>query len=82
MPPTMRLGARARLAWHIVDSLKDFWSSDLNRATVELVDPQQGQVVVDTLLELFRSAGLTDPTSTYRTLAATPATVITTSKPA
>ncbi len=38
---------RARLAWHIAGSLTDFWSSDLNRAAVELVDPQPGEVVLD-----------------------------------
>lgn len=47
MTATIRLGARARLGWHIVDSFKDFWSSDLNRTTVQLVDPRAGEVVVD-----------------------------------
>ncbi len=48
MTPTIRLPlGRARLARHMAGSLKDFWSSDLNRATVELVDPQPGEVVVD-----------------------------------
>lgn len=47
MPSTIRLAANARLVWHLAGSLKDFWSSDLNRATVELVAPQPGEVVVD-----------------------------------
>jgi SAM-dependent methyltransferase len=47
MNRTARLADHARLAWHVGASLKDFWSSDLNRATVELVDPQPGEVVVD-----------------------------------
>lgn len=38
---------RGRLAWHLAASLKDFWSSDLNRATVDLVDPRPGEVVLD-----------------------------------
>lgn len=42
-----RLTDQARLAWHLGRSLPEFWSSDLNRATVELVDPQPGEVVVD-----------------------------------
>ncbi len=44
-PPN--LTTHARLVWHLGGSLKDFWSSDLNRATVELVDPRPGEVVVD-----------------------------------
>lgn len=47
MPLLTRLTDRARLVWHIGGSFRDFWSSDLNRATVELVDPQPGDVVVD-----------------------------------
>lgn len=47
MSPTIRLAANARLVWHLAGSLKDFWSSDLNRATVELVAPQPGEVVMD-----------------------------------
>ena len=47
MTALTRLTDRARLAWHLVRSLKDFWSSELNRATVELVDPQPGEVVLD-----------------------------------
>ncbi len=47
MRPSTRLAERAGLVWHIAGSLKDFWSSDLNRATVELVDPRPGEVVVD-----------------------------------
>ncbi len=42
-----RLADEARFAWHIAGSFTEFWSSDLNRATVELVDPQPGEVVVD-----------------------------------
>ncbi len=42
-----RLTDRARLARHMVGSLRDFWSSELNRATVDLVDPQSGEVVLD-----------------------------------
>lgn len=42
-----RLTDRGRLAWHIASSLPEFWSSALNRATVELVGPQPGEVVVD-----------------------------------
>jgi SAM-dependent methyltransferase len=45
--PPARLVARSRLVWHIAGSLKDFWSSDLNRATVGLVDPQPGELLVD-----------------------------------
>lgn len=47
MTSLTRLTDRARLAWHIVGSLKDFWSSELNRAVVELVDPQPDEVVLD-----------------------------------
>lgn len=47
MATPTRLTDRARLAWHVVGSLKDFWSSALNRAAVELVDPQPGEVVLD-----------------------------------
>ena len=47
MTPSTGLSARVRLAWHIAGSLADFWSSDLNRATVELVDPRAGEVVID-----------------------------------
>ncbi len=42
-----QLSDTARRACHHVGALKDFWSSDLNRATVELVDPQPGEVVLD-----------------------------------
>ena len=42
-----RLAHHARHACHIAGSLRDFWSSDLNRATVELVEPQPGEVVLD-----------------------------------
>lgn len=45
--PPARLASRSRLAWHIAGSLKDFWSSDLNRATVALVDPRPGELLVD-----------------------------------
>jgi len=47
MPVGTHLLDQARIAWHVAGSLKDFWSSDLNRAVVELVDPQPGEVVVD-----------------------------------
>ncbi len=47
MSTPIRLTDRVRLAMHIVGSLKDFWSSQLNRAAVELVDPQPGEVVLD-----------------------------------
>lgn len=36
-----------RTALHMVNAVGDFWSSDLNRATVDLVDPQPGQIVLD-----------------------------------
>ncbi len=42
-----RLIDRVRLAWHVAGSVRDFWASDLNRAAVELVDPQPGEVVLD-----------------------------------
>ena len=42
-----RLIDRVRLAWHVAGSVKDFWASDLNRAAVELIDPQPGEVVLD-----------------------------------
>ncbi len=47
MGPLTRLARRVGLVWHVAGSLQDFWSSDLNRATVELVDPRPGEVVVD-----------------------------------
>lgn len=47
MTSPTRLTDRARLAWHVAGSLRDFWSSDLNRAAVELIDPQPGEVVLD-----------------------------------
>ncbi len=47
LSPPARLVARSRLVWHIAGSLKDFWSSDLNRATVGLVDPRPGELLVD-----------------------------------
>lgn len=47
MTPSTRLTDRARLAWHVVGSLRDFWSSGLNHATVELVGPRPGEVVLD-----------------------------------
>ena len=47
MTPLRRLTDPARLAWHLSGSVKDFWSSDLNLAAIELVDPQPGEVVVD-----------------------------------
>lgn len=47
MTSPTRLTDKARLAWHIAGSLRDFWSSELNRAVVELVDPQPGEVVLD-----------------------------------
>ncbi len=47
MTSPIRLTERASLAWHIAGSLKDFWSSEVNRATVELIDPQPGEVVLD-----------------------------------
>ena len=34
-------------ALHMIGSVGDFWSSDLNRAAVDLVDPTGGQVVLD-----------------------------------
>lgn len=47
MRPLSRLTHHARLGWHLAGSLRDFWSSDLNRATVGLVDPRPGEVVLD-----------------------------------
>lgn len=47
MTAPTRIRDRARLAWHIAGSLKDFWSSDLNRAAVKLVAPRPGEVVLD-----------------------------------
>lgn len=47
MTSPTRLTEQARLAWHIAGSLTDFWSSEVNRATVELIDPQPGEVVLD-----------------------------------
>lgn len=37
----------ARLVWHIAASLPEFWNSDLNRAVVDIVAPQTGEVVLD-----------------------------------
>lgn len=37
----------ARLVWHVALSLREFWASDLNRAVVDLVDPQPGEVLLD-----------------------------------
>lgn len=34
-------------ALHMIGSVGEFWSSDLNRAAVDLVDPRAGQVVLD-----------------------------------
>ncbi len=34
-------------ALHMIVSVGDFWSSDLNQAAVDLVDPQGGQVLLD-----------------------------------
>lgn len=45
MAPSLR--THAHLALHIATSLPEFWSSDLNRATVDLVAPQPGETVVD-----------------------------------
>ncbi len=42
-----RLGDGVKGTWHLAASFAEFWSSDLNRATVELVDPRPGEVVVD-----------------------------------
>lgn len=36
-----------KLAAHVPSMIKDFWSSDLNRRAVELVDPQPGERVLD-----------------------------------
>ena len=47
MTSPTRLTDRAKLAWHLAGSLRDFWSSELNRAAVELVDPRPGEVVLD-----------------------------------
>lgn len=38
---------RARLVRHVAASLPEFWFSDLNRAVVDLVAPQPGEVVLD-----------------------------------
>lgn len=35
------------LARHLLGAVRDSWSSDLNRAVVELVDPQPGEAVLD-----------------------------------
>ena len=33
--------------FHMLGSAREFWSSDLNRAVVELVDPQPGMTILD-----------------------------------
>jgi len=36
-----------RSAFHMVGSMRDFWSSDLNRAAVDLINPQPGTTLLD-----------------------------------
>ena len=45
--PARKATQTARLVWHIAASLPEFWSSDLNRAVVDVVVPQTGEVVLD-----------------------------------
>ena len=44
-PPVTRWSWRSAL--HMVGAVRDFWSSDLNRAAIDLLDPQPGQTLLD-----------------------------------
>lgn len=48
-PPSSHDGHRwtFRSALHMLGAMGDFWSSDLNRAAVEMVNPQPGEMVLD-----------------------------------